>query len=310
MEKIIDGTGDFERILGQSFILKEMIDRAAKASLSENLIFISGEVGTGKKMFARAIHAHGLKREHPFITVDCRDFSRMDCEEKMALLFGTDAVLYLENIEKMHVDLQAKFLHSLQTIHFNHTDEDHPTRTSPIFIVASGTNLQAEVDAHHLREDLFYHLQICTLFLPPLRDRKNDVPLLVDHFVKKFAKATNKVVSGVTQEFMDQLQAYQWPANIRELKNLIEKAVLLCPGPVLSSAYLPIDIFAKSMARDKKNSFIFDLATNEKMHIQRVIIYTKGNKSEAARLLQIGIATLYRKVEEYGLKEIITESQS
>jgi DNA-binding NtrC family response regulator len=169
-------------------------------------------------------------------------------------------------------------------------------------IAATNRDLQQEVKDGRFREDLFYRLNVFTIFLPALRDRKKDIPALASYFMQVFAQKTNAVVERMSPGFLEHLQQHAWKGNIRELKNILERAVILAESPELSVDNLPLELQAPVSLQSNALS-AFDLASVEKLHIQRVLNHTKGNKTEAARLLNIGLTTLYRKIEEYRLSE-------
>jgi len=161
--------------------------------------------------------------------------------------------------------------------------------------------LQDEVAKDHFRSDLFYRLSVFQITLPAIRDRRKDIGLIAKSFVQYFAAKVNKQITGFTDDFLNKLENYNWPGNVRELKNIIERAVILCDTHELDSSLLPYE-FDSAPAKAAGNLSAFDLSSVEKLHIQRVLNHTQGNRAESARLLNIGIATLYRKLKEYGLE--------
>jgi DNA-binding NtrC family response regulator len=207
--------------------------------------------------------------------------------------------LFLDEIGEMHIDLQAKLLRVLETSEFIKVGDTRPTRVNVRIIAATNRHLQQEIDDGRFREDLFYRINIFSITLPALRDRKKDIPLLAEHFLQLFAAKTNPKVKGMDKNFIDRLQQHAWKGNIRELKNVIERAVILAEQPELRINNLPLDM--QSAAPDSQQLSAFDLASVEKLHILRVLHHTRGNKTETARLLNIGLTTLYRKIDEYGL---------
>jgi transcriptional regulator with PAS, ATPase and Fis domain len=169
-------------------------------------------------------------------------------------------------------------------------------------LAATNRNLQKESEEGHFRSDLFYRLSVFQITLPALRERKKDIGLLAEYFMSYFAAKVKKQITALSSTFVEKLEAYIWPGNIRELKNVIERAVILCDGNELDETLLPYDIQHIQPARTNQALSAFDLSSVEKLHIQRVLNHTHGNRAEAARLLNIGIATLYRKLKEYGLE--------
>jgi DNA-binding NtrC family response regulator len=307
----------FEGILGSSPLIQAAIDMARRVAPTEATVLLLGETGTGKEVFAQAIH-HGSKRANkPFMALNCSAFGKELLESE---LFGHKAgaftgaskdkkglieeanngTLFLDEIGEMHIDLQAKLLRVLETNEFIKVGDIRATRVDVRIIAATNRDLQQEVAEGGFREDLFYRLNVFTIGLPSLRDRKKDIPLIADYYLRFFARKSNKRMDGLSKDFLDHLQQHDWKGNIRELKNIIERAVILSDGPILTVENLPSELQAGGLRTIGPLS-AFDLASVEKLHIQRVLNHTRGNKTEAARLLNIGLTTLYRKIEEYRL---------
>lgn len=312
----------FENILGSAPLIREAIDLARKVAPSDATVLLLGETGTGKEVFAQAIHAGSKRAGKPFIALNCSAFSKELLESE---LFGyragafTSAVkdkkglieeanngtLFLDEIGEMHIDLQSKILRVLETSEFIKVGDTKPTRVSVRIIAATNRHLQQDVAAGKFREDLFYRLNVFVIPLPALRDRKKDIPVLAEYYLQAFAKKANQRIDGMDAGFLDHLQHHDWKGNIRELKNIMERAVILADGPLLTVNNLPVELQQQADSKVSGNAdhtlSAFSLASMEKLHIQRVLNHTKGNKTETARLLDIGLTTLYRKIEEYGL---------
>ncbi|HLZ89320.1 MAG TPA: sigma-54 dependent transcriptional regulator [Puia sp.] len=307
----------FDGILGHSPLIMEAIALARKVAPTEATVLLLGETGTGKEVFAQAIH-HGSKRAtKPFIALNCSSFSKELLESE---LFGHKAgsftsasrdkkglieeanlgTLFLDEIGEMHIDLQAKLLRVLETSEFIKVGDTRPTRVNVRIIAATNRELLQEVTDGGFRDDLYYRLNVFTIFLPSLRDRKKDIPLIANFYLRFFSGKGNKRIDSMSKEFLDRLQQHEWKGNIRELKNIIERAVILSDGPQLTVDNLPSELQVSGL-RSSGVLSAFDLASVEKLHIQRVLNHTRGNKTEAARLLNIGLTTLYRKIEEYRL---------
>ena len=169
-------------------------------------------------------------------------------------------------------------------------------------LAATNRNLQAEVSKEGFRSDLYYRLSVFQITLPALRDRKKDIGLLAEHFMNYFALKVKKQLTGLSDTFIQKLEAYGWPGNIRELKNIIERAVILADDNILDESLLPYEMQEPQPSKAGSSLSSFDLSSIEKLHIQRVLAHAHGNRAEAARLLNIGVATLYRKLKEYGLE--------
>jgi len=317
LEQQVGKRYSFEGILGESPLIAEAIALARKVAPTDATVLLLGETGTGKEVFAQAIHQASKREGKPFMALNCSAFSKELLESE---LFGHKAgaftgatkdkrglieeanlgTLFLDEIGEMHIDLQAKLLRVLESSEFIKVGDTKTTRVNVRIITATNRDLQGEVNEGKFREDLFYRLNVFTISLPPLRSRKKDIPLIAEYYLRLFAGKSNKHVEGMSKEFLDHLQQHSWKGNIRELKNIIERAVILADNPQLEVDNLPADLQVASFNTNGPLS-AFDLASVEKLHIQRVLNYTKGNKTEAARLLNIGLTTLYRKIDEYRL---------
>jgi DNA-binding NtrC family response regulator len=318
IEKLEEQVGKrygFDSILGSSPVIKEAIAFAKKVAPTNASVLLLGETGTGKEVFAQAIHNGSVRVGKPFMALNCSAFGKELLESE---IFGHKAgaftgalkdkrglieeanggTLFLDEIGDMHIDLQAKLLRVLETGEFIKVGDTKSTKVDVRIIAATNHNLQDEVNTGRFREDLFYRINVFTIVLPALRDRKKDIPELADSFLKTFTQKTNKRINGMSKDFISHLQNHQWKGNIRELKNVIERATILVEGAQLTSDSLPIELQIND-AQQQSGMSAFELSSVEKLHIQRVLNHTKGNKTEAARLLNIGLTTLYRKLEEY-----------
>lgn len=304
----------FDSIIGESPSIQEAIALARKVAATDATVLLLGETGTGKEVFAQAIHHNSDRRNKTFVAVNCSAFSKELLESE---LFGhkagafTGAVkdkkglfeeanggtLFLDEIGEMPAELQAKLLRVLEAGEFIKVGDTRTIKVNVRIIAATNRNLPTEIEAGHFRSDLFYRLAVFQVTLPALRERIKDIPSLALHFAIIFAGKTNKAIPVLQKEYITALQQYEWPGNIRELKNVIERSVILENSNELTTATLP---FTMQHPADHKTAS-FELAEVEKQHIRKVLQHTAGNKTEAARLLGIGLTTLYRKIEEYGL---------
>lgn len=319
LEQQVGKKYSFDNILGQSTAIKDAIALARKVAATDTTVLLLGETGTGKEVFAQAIHAGSKRTGKPFIALNCGAFSKELLESE---LFGyragafTSAVkdkkglieeanngtLFLDEIGEMHIDLQSKLLRVLETSEFIKVGDTKTTRVNVRIIAATNRHLQEEVDAGKFREDLYYRLNVFIISLPALRDRKKDIPALANYFRQVVATKSNQRITAMSAAFTDQLERHAWKGNIRELKNVIERAVILSDGPELQVTDLPLELQQQAATSSNGNTLsAFSMASMEKLHIQRVLNHTHGNKTEAARLLDIGLTTLYRKIEEYKL---------
>ncbi|MEP6724856.1 MAG: sigma-54 dependent transcriptional regulator [Bacteroidota bacterium] len=307
----------FESILGGSAIIQEAIQLARKVAPTDATVLLLGETGTGKEVFAQAIHNGSKRAGNPFVALNCSAFGKELLESE---IFGHKAgaftgagkdkkglieeasggTLFLDEIGEIHIDLQAKLLRVLETNEFIKVGDTKSTKVNVRIIAATNRNLQQDVTDGKFREDLFYRINIFTITLPALRDRKKDIPMLAEHFLKIFSLKANAQISSMSKEFTERLQHHNWKGNIRELKNVMERAVILADSSPLTINSLPLELQSLSAASQQTLS-AFDLSSVEKLHILRVLHHTNGNKTETAKLLNIGLTTLYRKIEEYGL---------
>jgi two-component system NtrC family response regulator len=312
LERQIGKRYAFENILGDSPAIKEAIDLAKKVAPTDTTVLLSGETGTGKEVFAQAIHQGSRRSGKLFMALNCSAFTKDLLESE---IFGHKAgaftgatkdkrglieeanggTLFLDEIGEMYVDLQSKLLRVLETNEFIKVGDTKSTKVNVRIIAATNRYLKEEIKEGKFREDLFYRLNVFSIQLPSLRERREDIPLLVASFLKISAEKTNKRITGMSKEFIAQLQKQEWKGNIRELKNVIERAVILADGPELTNEYLPLDI-QQSFSNASSS---FELADIERSHIQKVLHHTNGNKTKAAELLGIGLTTLYRKLEDY-----------
>jgi len=314
LEKRLGNKYSFQSILGKSKAIQQAIDAAERVSVTDATVLLNGETGTGKEVFAQAIHSNSGRSKEPFIAVNCAAFSKELLENE---LFGHKAgaftgaakdskgileeanggTVFLDEIGEMPIDLQAKLLRVLETGQFLKVGDSKPTTVNLRIIAATNRNLQDEIQRGQFREDLFYRISVFQIYLPPLRERLSDIEELALYFVSRFAAKLNKKNLQLSKEYLQALEAHPWKGNIRELKNVIERSMILTNSQQLTTDSLPFDF--QQAVRDNNVLSGFDLASAEKQHIQKVLNHTKGNKTEAAKLLNIALTTLYRKLDEY-----------
>lgn len=317
LENQVGKKHDFDTIIGNAESIRSAIELAKKVAPTDATVLLLGETGTGKEVFAQAIHSNSKRNLGPFIAINCSAFGKELLETE---IFGHKAgaftgatkdkkglieeanggTFFLDEIGEMHIDLQAKMLRVLETSEFFKVGDTKPTKISARIIAATNRDLQHDVADGKFREDLFYRLNVFTISLPALRERKKDIPLFAAFYLKLFSGKANARIDKMSKEFVDHLMNHNWKGNIRELKNVMERAVILAEGDELTVDNLPIDLQVQSLSQQNGIS-AFELSSVEKLHIQRVLNHTKGNKTEAARMLNIGLTTLYRKIEEYGI---------
>jgi PAS domain S-box-containing protein len=307
-------------IVSRNKKIRGIFDILPDIASSESTVLIEGRSGTGKELFARAIHGLSQRRKGPFVAVNCAALPETLLESE---LFGyvkgafTNAVtdkpgrfaaarggtLFLDEIAEMPPALQVKLLRVLQERKYEPLGSIK-TETADVRIVASSNRtLTGEVAAGTFREDLYYRLNIVKIPLPDLAERREDIPLLVEYFVRKISTKTGKQVDGVSEEVMELLMRYDYPGNIRELENIIEHAFVLCRGPVLMVRHLPEEfISAVGPAGGDTDEGLNNLMAAERRIIEEALIRHEGNKSKVAQSLNIGRTTLWRKIRKYGLE--------
>jgi len=316
LEKQLGNKYSFDTITGRSKSIKQAIDSAQKVAQTDTAVLLTGETGTGKEVFAQAIHSASSRSKNNFVAVNCSAFSKDLLENE---LFGHKAgaftgaikdatgifeeanngTVFLDEVGEMPVELQAKLLRVLETGEFLKVGESKSTKVNVRLIAATNRDLEKEIEAGNFREDLFYRISVFQIALPALRERVSDIEELAIYFIKKFTAIINKKITGASVGYIEALKNHGWRGNIRELKNVIERSVILCDGGELGIGTLPLDFQRNNVTTNSKQLSAFDLASAEKIHIQKVLNYTNGNKTEASRLLNIALTTLYRKLEEY-----------
>lgn len=311
LEKKLSDKFSFENILGSSRAILFAKELAAKVAQTDTTVLLLGETGTGKEVFAQSIHEASKRRTKPFVAVNCSALGKDILEselfghkagaftgaikEKTGLLQeANDSTIFLDEIGEMNIDLQSKILRVLETSEFYKVGDSKPSKVNVRIIAATNRNLEEECEKGAFRLDLFYRLSVFQIKLPSLNERVEDIEVIANHFIQVFAAKMNKHVPVMSDEFLNALRKHTWKGNTREIKNVIERAVILS-DETLSPSSLPFD-FTPDL-----NACIFDLAEAEKLHIQKVLKYTAGNKTEAARLMNIALATLYRKMKEYNI---------
>lgn len=310
----------FDKIMGHSPALLQAVDLARKVAPTDTSVLLTGETGTGKEVFAQAIHQASARRDKPFLALNCSAFGHDILESE---LFGHRAgaftgatkdkrglleeahggTLFLDEIGELPADLQAKFLRVLESGEFIPVGDTKARRAQVRLLSATNRDLPAEIENGRFRADLFYRLAVFQIKLPALRERRRDIEPLARHFTAWFALKQNKRIEGFSPEFLARLEGHTWKGNIRELRNVLERAVILSDGPRLEVSDLPLELQLGPAAHTDGSAAlpILSLAHAERLHIQKILLHTGGNKTEAARLLGIGLSTLYRKIEEYGL---------
>ncbi len=307
----------FTDIPGNSVSIKKAIQAAQKIAATDANVLLTGETGTGKEVFANAIHAAGKRAKNAFVAINCSAFPRDLLESE---LFGHTAgaytnatkdkkgiietahagTLFLDEIGEMLPELQAKILRVIENGEYIKVGDEKTSKVNVRIIAATNRDLNYRIREGLFREDLYYRLNVFSIQLPPLRERVEDIPFLADHFLQLFAKRENKRVTMISKEVLTLLQRYNFPGNIRELKNILERAVILTDGDKIMPEQLPYEIQKQNTAASFAS---LSLSFVEKQHIEKVLQHTGGNKTKAAEFLGIGLTTLYRKLEEYHIEK-------
>lgn len=319
LEAKLETKFSFDGIIGSSKSLQQSIELAKKVSITDTTVLLTGETGTGKEVFAAAIHQSSLRKDKNFVAINCSAFSHDLLESEM---FGhiagsftgaskdkkglfeeaNNGTIFLDEVGEMALDLQAKLLRVIENGEYIKVGESKPTNINVRIIAATNRDLAKEIELGHFRQDLFYRLSVFQIQLPALRERVTDIEPLANYFLKFFALKTNKKIKSLSAEFIQLLKLHTWPGNIRELKNVLERSVILETETILTTSCLPIEIQQLRVIESDGTTPVlsaFSLASAEKIHIQKVLNYTNHNKTETAKLLNIALTTLYRKLEEY-----------
>lgn len=342
---------NLSNIVGQSAVMLAVAERIRQVAPSRSSVLLVGETGTGKELMARALHLYSPRVDGPYIRVNCGALSEGLLESE---LFGhvkgafTGAVdnktgrfeaahtgtIFLDEISSMSPKLQVKLLRVLQEREFERVGESKTIRVDVRVVAATNQHLEDEVDAHRFREDLYYRLNVVPVYLPPLRSRPDDIPLLIDHFVKKYAQENRKTVLEIDPKAMDWLLSHRWPGNVRELEHTVERAVVLAQSPVITLDLLTPNskLGQRQLRTGKKESAslaeqierliqtglqasrnttvtLYDHLVGgvEKELIQQVLKECDGVQTKAASRLGINRNTLHKKMQEFGLTDIDTD---
>jgi Nif-specific regulatory protein len=308
---------DFRNIIGNSHQMRQVYEQVAQVAPTNTTVLIRGESGTGKELIAHAIHYNSPRANNPFIKVSCGALPESLIESE---LFGyepgafTDArtqkkgrfelahggTLFLDEVGELSLPTQIKLLRVLQEREFDRLGGVHPIKVNVRLIAATNKDLEAAMQQGAFREDLYYRLNVFTIYVPPLRERRPDILLLADHFVEKYATEHGKNVKRISTPAIDMLMSYHWPGNVRELENCIERAVLLCEGGVLHAHHLPPTLqTAEVSGTVPRLSLSAAVASYEKDIILDALKTTRGNRAKTARLLDTTERIINYKIKNY-----------
>ena len=321
LKKRLNEKFGLDNIIGKSSKMRDVFDMVKQVSPAKSTILVTGESGTGKELIAQAIHVLS-GRKGAFVPVHCAALpanlleSELFGHEKGAFTGASEkragrfeiadkGTIFLDEIGEIDQSVQVKLLRILETKTFERVGGMQPITTDSRIVAATNRNLPDMVKEGKFREDLFYRLDVLNVEMPPLRDRKEDIPLLVKSFIDYFAAENNKHVSGVSDEVLNVFDSYNWPGNIRELRNCIERMVVLCREEVLQTGNIPINIREKispELVEKNTNYKTLNIESNERTLIIQALDETDGNRTIAAEKLGISRRTLHRKLNEYNLK--------
>ncbi len=316
LEGLLKDRHDFRNIVARSKSMQAVLDLVSRVAGTDSTVYISGESGTGKEVIARSIHLASERRDQPFVAINCAAIPETLMESQ---LFGhergafTDAkrsyeglfaqadkgTIFLDEIGDMSLSIQAKLLRALQEKQFYPVGSGKPVHVDVRVIVATNKDLESEVKSGNFREDLYYRIHVVPVDLPPLRERKEDIPLLAEHFLKETGKRMRKHVKGFSPMAIQKLMLYDWPGNVRELENTIEQAIALSRHDVLSEdSVLP----SKDLSAEPLMPFREAVEDFKKGYVVRLLEFTKGNVSKAAEMAGKYRADFHNLVKKYNLK--------
>ncbi len=324
LRREVEETRGFDQIVSQNKTMIEIFQLIKKVAYASTNVLVSGESGTGKELIARSIHRQGNRKNGPFVAINCAAIpselmeSEMFGHEKGAFTgahtrtigkfeHANGGTLFLDEISALRSDLQAKLLRVLQEREIERIGSNKPIRVDIRVIAATNTNLEQAVAQGKFRQDLFFRLNVVPISIPPLRERKEDIPLLAGHFLNKFNTAFNKKIPGFAEKAIHVLTRYHWPGNIRELENLVERIVVLSTDDnLIDLKTIPIEILMNSDEEpeesDYQKSGLIKIREGfEKRILLNVLNAAQGNQTEAAKILKINRNTLIQKARQFGI---------
>ena len=319
LETQLENKYSFANIIGKSKLIQDAVELAKKVALSNTYVLLTGETGTGKEVFAQAIHHASSRKNRNFVAINCSAISHDLLESeffgykagaftgaakdrKGLLAEANNGTIFLDEIGELATDLQVKLLRVIETGEYIRIGDNKPVKTDVRIIAATNRDLQMEIEKGNFREDLFYRISVFQIRLPALKERIIDIEPLTYHFLQLFAAKSRKKIERISPECISKLEQHKWNGNTRELRNVLERCVILADGNEITADLLPLEIQnTAESASHGRPFYTIDLNTVEKEHIRRVLEYTNGNKTKAADLLGIALTTLYRKLSAYNM---------
>ena len=310
---------DFSNLVGSSGPMRQIYEQVAQVAGTNTTVLIRGESGTGKELIAHAIHYNSLRAKKPFVKVSCAAlpdslieselfgyekgaFTGAESRKKGRFELAEGGTLFLDEIGEVNPPTQVKLLRVLQQREFERVGGTETVKANVRLIAATNKDLEKAMAAGTFREDLYYRLNVFTMFVPPLRERKPDLLLLADHFLEKFAREHHRNIKRISTPAIDMLASYHWPGNVRELENTLERAVLMCDGEVIHGHHLPPSLQTAEASGTVTRVALRDAVTAyEKDLIQDALKTTRGNRAKAARLLDTTERIVNYKVRTYGI---------
>lgn len=306
----------YKNIIGKSHLMQEVFNLIETVSKSNSNILITGESGTGKELVAKAIHYSSFRANGPFIPIDCAALPEELLESELfghekgsftgayeqkigQLELASGGTVFLDEIGELSLNIQKKFLRFLQEREILRIGGKNRIKIDVRIIAATNRNLEEEIKNGTFREDLYYRLNVVTIHIPPLRDRKEDIPLLSRHFLDRFSSINNKIITGIDSDVMRAFMEYEWPGNVRELENFIERAVVLCPTETITMNYMPKIIRELHTESNRKNEL--NLLETERILILKALQKTNWNQTRAAQILGLSRKQLRTKMKNHGL---------
>ncbi len=331
----VDQKYSFENIIGKNYKMQEIFELIKKVAPTDARVLIMGETGTGKELIAKAIHYNSPRKNKLFVGINCCALSETLLESE---LFGYEkgaftgayktkkgkfeyadgGTLFLDEIGDISPSMQVKLLRVLQEKKFERVGGNKPIEVDVRILAATNQDLKKKMENNEFRLDLFYRLSVVHIYLPPLRERKEDIPLLVEYFLKKISKSIGRQIKGVSRDVMNQLMSYHWPGNVRELENVLERSCIVEEGEILERVVFFEDLPKNNKGPGLEVDLPFEearqrcLAMFEKEYIVAALRKTGGSVSDAARLTRVPLRTLWRKIKKYkidprGLKKIVRQ---
>jgi transcriptional regulator with PAS, ATPase and Fis domain len=307
----------YHGILGKSIVMQNLFELIDNVAQSDAPVMILGQSGTGKEMAARAIHQASVRRDKPFVKVNCAALNENLLESELfghvkGAYTGADrtrigrfeaaheGTIFLDEIGDIPLSIQVKLLRVLEEKHIERVGDPNPISVNVRIITATNKNLEELIAKRLFREDLFFRIYVFPLHCPPLLKRMEDVPFIVQSFIKHNSIQSGKKILGLTPEAMEILSSYSWPGNVRELRNAIEYAFVLCPGGAIGKQHLPPKIL-KTTGADSKPAVCYEDNSDEREKFLKVLQQAGGNQSEAARILGVSRVTIWKRMKKYGI---------